>query len=221
MNYIIEGNINFFDELNKEVDDTDFLKKEDDGDMKICTISHMPLTYNFIKLPCNHSFNYLPLYNELTLTNTYKRSIKCPYCRTLSSKLIPYIPLPGVEKKYGINTPKKLCMDSPKCLYKLKNGKNKGVACGKDGIETSNGTFCKLHNNLNSSTITKKKSTPTIIWTTEKEDLFKRKSVVQLKQLLKEKGMKTNGLKKELVNRVFIYNNANSENNANELISLL
>lgn len=27
MNYIIEGNINFFDELNKEVDDTDFLKK--------------------------------------------------------------------------------------------------------------------------------------------------------------------------------------------------
>lgn len=62
----------------------------------------MPLTYNFIKLPCNHSFNYLPLYNELTLTNTYKRSIKCPYCRTLSSKLIPYIPLPGVEKNMGL-----------------------------------------------------------------------------------------------------------------------
>ena len=221
MNYIIEGNINFFDELNNEVDEVD----DNDYDIQMCTISHTPLTYNYIKMPCNHSFNYLPLYNELSLINTNKKSIKCPYCRTISSKLIPYIPLPGVEKRYGVNTPKKLCMDSPKCLYKLKNGKNKGFVCTKDGIETSNGTFCKRHIDLNNSTIKKnpttKNSIPTIIWTTEKEDLYKRKSVAQLKQMLKEKGMKTIGLKKELVNRVFIYNNANSTNNANDMISLL
>ena len=39
--------------------------------------------------------------------------------------------------------------------------------------------------------------------------------------MLKEKGMKTSGLKKELVNRIFIYNGANTTNNANDIISLL
>ena len=154
------------------------------------------------------------------------RTIKCPYCRTISDKLLPYIPLSGIQKKYGVNSPKKKCMDAPKCLYKLKTGKNIGLVCGNDGIESQEGIFCKKHfdsfhlisdtkNNI------KKKTIPTIIWTIEKEDLFKRKRVIQLKQLLKEKGMKTTGVKKVLVNRIFIYNNANNTNNANDIISLL
>ena len=107
-----------------------------------------------------------------------------------------------------------------------KNGKNKGSLCGKGGVESKEGIFCKKH--FDSTYVIKdkkdkvtKKPITTIIWTVEKEDLFKRKSVSQLKELLKEKGMKTTGLKKELVNRIFIYNNANSNNNVNDMISLL
>jgi|SRR6056300_1062565 len=222
MNYVIEDDIDFFKELNN---DTCTIESIEDN-KKMCMISHTPLTYNSVKLPCSHEFNYLPLYNEFVLTNNYNRSIKCPYCRTISDKLLPYIQLPGVQKRYGINSPKSLCMDEPKCLYKLKNGKNKGSLCGKGGVESKEGIFCKKH--FDSTYVIKdkkdkvtKKTITTIIWTVEKEDLFKRKSVSQLKELLKEKGMKTTGLKKELVNRIFIYNNANSKNNVNDMISLL
>lgn len=225
MNYIIEDNFNFFNELNKE---EDTYESSENKNEQLCLISHMPLTFNSVKLPCNHVFNYLPLYDELVLVHAYNKNIniKCPYCRTISTRLLPYIPLPGVEKRYGINSPKSLCMNSPKCLYKMKNGKYKGLECGKDGMEGSDGTFCKKHFNLIHLSIEendkiKNNTTPTIIWTPEKEDLFKRKSIAELKQMLKEKGMKTSGLKKELVNRIFIYNGANTTNNANDIISLL
>ena len=217
MNYVTEGQFDFFKELNSEC--------SDDENTKICMISHTPITYNSVKLECNHEFNYLPLYKELLLNKSY-RIIKCPYCRNVTDKLLPYVALAGVEKIYGINSPKSLCMDGPKCLYKLKNGKNKGSECGKDGVESQEGTFCVKHFVLNQSINVKKSkenktSLTKIIWTVEKEDLFKRKSVFQLKQLLKEKGMKTTGLKKDLVNRVFIYNNANSSNNIDDMISLM
>jgi len=225
MNYIIEDEIDFFKELNKMEEPSD-IDNNNIYEQPICMITHMPLIYNSVKLLCGHQFNYLPLYKELVLISGYNRIIKCPYCRTISNKLLPYIPLTGVEKKYGINSPKTLCMVGPKCLYKLKNGKNKGSECAKDGIESKEGIFCKKHFDLThtkSNEIDKimNKTKPTIIWTTQKEDLFKRKSVIQLKQLLKEKGMKTTGLKKELVNRIFIYNNANDNNNVNDIISLL
>jgi len=225
MNYVIDDEFDFFKELNNDIS----LKESGEKNKKMCMISHTPLTYNFIKLTCSHEFNYLSLYNELILTNGYNRNIKCPYCRTISDKLLPYIPLSGVQKKYGVNSPKSLCMDGPKCLYELKNGKNKGSVCGKSGVESKEGIFCKKHFDSicvikdkkdKKDKVTKKPMT-TIIWTVEKEDLFKRKSVSQLKELLKEKGMKTTGLKKELVNRIFIYNNANSNNNVNDIISLL
>ena len=50
----------------------------------------------------------------------------------------------------------------------------------------------KLHNTTN------------IIWTVEKEELFKSKTVKELKQMLKSKGLDTNGLKKVLVNKYII-----------------
>jgi hypothetical protein len=225
MNYIIEDNFNFFNELNKE---EDMDQSSGNKNEQVCMISHMPLTYNSVKLPCNHTFNYLPLYKELVLVNTHTphKTIKCPYCRTMSMKLLPYIPLVGVEKRYGINIPKTLCMDGPKCVYSIKSGKHKGLECSKDGMEGPDGTFCKKHFEhiqVASEEQSKiKKPKPIIIWTNEKEDLFKRKTVAQLKEMLKKKRMKTTGLKKELVNRVFIYNAANSSSNTpTDLISLL
>ena len=32
-----------------------------------CLISKEPLDRNYIKLECNHSFNYMPLYNEIKI----------------------------------------------------------------------------------------------------------------------------------------------------------
>jgi hypothetical protein len=148
MNYIIEDKFDFFKELNK-VEELSNIDKNNISEQSICMITHMPLIYNYVKLPCGHPFNYLPLYKELVLISGYNRTIKCPYCRTISDKLLPYIPLTGVEKRYGINSPKSLCMVGPKCLYKLKNGKNKGSDCGKDGVEFKEGIFCKKHFDLN------------------------------------------------------------------------
>ena len=182
MNYIIEDNFDFFKELNGMNDD----KKSDN----LCMISHLPLIHNAVTLPCEHTFNYLPLYTELCLHND-KKKISCPYCRKLSDKLIPFIPLPEVNKVIGVNYPLNQCLPAPHCTYILKNGKTKGSPCGKNGIETDKGTLCMKHS------IVKEND-----WTTEMEKLSREKSVVEIKQLLREKGLKVCGVKKELVKRL-------------------
>ena len=103
MNYIIENDIDFFSELNKELttDSSDninnLLSLNEDT---ICLITREPLTDNYITLECNHKFNYLPLYNEVSnqkintyLETTYLKinQIKCPYCRNITNNLLPYI----------------------------------------------------------------------------------------------------------------------------------
>ena len=60
MNYIIEDNFDFYNALKAE---------EPAESVAVCMISHEPLTYNAITLSCKHSFNYIPLYNELCLYN--------------------------------------------------------------------------------------------------------------------------------------------------------
>jgi len=191
MNYKIDEDFDFYSELNKKETDEDVNKK--------CMISHMPLTFNSVTLSCGHTYNYLPLYNEYNTKHTSGiNNLKCPYCRTINDKLMPYIPLPNVKKIYGINHPSRFCMDAPKCKYKLKNGKNKGNACEKNGIENENGIFCEKHREK------KHIEEKSMIWTQEKDKLFKMKSVNELKQMLKEKGLKTSGLKKDLVNRLVI-----------------
>ena len=195
MNYIIEGEIDFYKELN----DTSNINILDDDD--ICKISHDKLTYNSVKLvDCGHSFNYLPLYNDLTINFNKNRGISCcPYCRTKMSKFMPFIKLDGVTKLYGINSPASKCLPSPKCVLILKSGKNKGKPCNKPCIETEDGKKCYLHNKS-----PKLHNTTNIIWTVEKEELFKSKTVKELKQMLKSKGLDTNGLKKVLVNKYII-----------------
>jgi hypothetical protein len=180
MNYIIEDDFDFYSALKAET--------TVNTPTSVCMISHEPLTYNAITLSCNHSFNYLPLFNELCLYNN-KSSIHCPYCRTKSDKLIPYIPLPNVTKIYGVNSPSKWCMPTPKCAFIVKTG----LACEHNGIEYANGIFCDKHF----------KCTMDSVWTEEKALLLKTKSVVELRKMLREKGLKVCGIKKELVNRLY------------------
>jgi DNA-directed RNA polymerase subunit RPC12/RpoP len=215
MNYVLEDNFNFFEELNTDSDTIDEYNTTNnnntnnnnttDNTIDKCMISHMPLTYNYITLPCKHKFNYISLYNELIINYKNYSGIKCPYCREKYTKMLPYIPLPGVDKKsHGKVTNKSnyQCVSAPKCKYIITIGKNKGKLCDKDGLESEKGTFCLRHNN-----ITLKKVKPSIIWTEEKEKLCKSKLVSELREMLKELGLKTTGTKKELVNRYIIHKN--------------
>ena len=188
MNYIVEDNFDFYSELNDPVE------KINQADSSMCMISHELLTYNSITLACSHSFNYVPLYNELCLyLNMNKDYINCPYCRCKINKLIPFIPLPGITKIYGVNYPPKLSMPAPKCSFIIKAGIHKGLPCGHSGIEYEQGVLCDKH----------MKYTINSVWTPEKEQLLKSKSVPELKAMLKTKGLKVGGVKKELVNRLF------------------
>jgi len=189
MNYKIEDNFDFYNELNNN--------NHDDDDEKKCMISHLPLTYNSVTLSCGHIFNYMPLYNEFVLNQDHN-NIKCPYCRIYIDKLLFYLPLPNVKKIYGVNYPLKMCMPSPKCNYKLKFGKNKGLICNKNGIEDKDGILCEKHREKVCE------DNKIIVWTQEKEKLFKTSSVSELKIMLKKKGLKVTGLKKDLVNRLVI-----------------
>ena len=135
----------FFKMLNDN-SDTDI-----DNDINSCLISRQELNASKIRLPCNHSFNYIPLYKEIinqkkkaTVTETVKlkyNQIKCPYCRTIHDYLIPYKKMEGVSCIYGVNTPRKYVYYETICNYIYKRGTNKGNQCS---IRCSN-EYCNSH----------------------------------------------------------------------------
>ena len=132
--------------------------EDDDNDnyKNTCLITSQPLTEHFITLPCNHTFNYLPIYNEIINQKTVKKNImmdctklyinqiKCPYCRTTHNKLIPYISMSGVTKIKGVNSPIHHTMNLSTCKYILKSGKNKGKQCSC----LCNFDYCKRHSTI-------------------------------------------------------------------------
>lgn len=109
-NYIIEnGNgLDFYEELYKSLHEN---LPETDEDS--CLITNLPLTDNFIKLECNHKFNYIPLYNDiLNHKKTFNRlerrilksnEIRCPYCRNIQTTLLPYHEMSNVKQVHGVN----------------------------------------------------------------------------------------------------------------------
>ena len=113
--YIIEGNLNFFSELYKSLDEEENPNKTE-LDNNLCLISKLPLTANFVKLGCGHQFNYIPLYNDIVnhklrfnnmeANQGHLRSnqIRCPYCRKIQNSLLPYYDnIPGVKKLEKVN----------------------------------------------------------------------------------------------------------------------
>ena len=118
--YMVEGGLNFYEELYKSFDDvivdtsipTDIIDDTLVGN-NVCLISNLPLTDNFVTLECKHKFNYMPLYNDLVnhkkKYNTMERKtlkcteIRCPYCRNIQNKLIPYYDDIVVSKVHGVN----------------------------------------------------------------------------------------------------------------------
>jgi hypothetical protein len=208
MNYIIEDNINFFSELEKELS-----KKETNSKENICLITREQLESNYITLACNHKFNYLPLYKEicnqkldnyLEVTHLSINQIKCPYCRQITNKLLPFIKHKDVEYKKGINYPLKYCMKLHSCQWIIKSGKNRNNTCNKCAFVTEHGIYCNLHEKLcKKKKIHKEKETAIeILWSAHHEEINKKLNMIQLKQFMRENKLKIGGTKKELVDRI-------------------
>uniref|UniRef100_A0A6C0ESA6 Uncharacterized protein n=1 Tax=viral metagenome TaxID=1070528 RepID=A0A6C0ESA6_9ZZZZ len=70
---------------------------------KTCLISKEDIQNN-ITLPCNHSYEYTYLYEEIKQQKIrHKNYFKCPYCRHLYNNCIPYYELELIDKIKNIN----------------------------------------------------------------------------------------------------------------------
>jgi hypothetical protein len=221
--YIIEGNINFYEELMKEDDAFDKETEEN-----TCKITGNKLEEHFVKLNCNHCFNYLPLYYEifnqryvnLTFTSkVYRRYFLCPYCRKLQENLLPYIAELGMPEFYGINSDDIIKMPKKEYLTTVVNGIifKLGKCNVKDcthllvsKLPNCEETYCKKHYKI----VTNRK-----IRELEKEKkkclLEEKKIITQEKKKNKEKKPKIeNEIISEIVINDYSLNNENiiSEN---------
>ena len=148
-NYIIEDNIDFFLELKKSLNVTE----NDVSFNNICLLSKQPLIeHETIELYCTHKFNYIPLYKEIKQQKKERHSydiiklkrneIKCPYCRNIQKKVLPYIKgVKGVTKIRGVNSPPEWEMLLNACEYKFKGGKKKDSLCNNK----CRGSYCLKH----------------------------------------------------------------------------
>jgi hypothetical protein len=112
--YIIEGGFDFYEELYKSLDIEETNEKTEE-DNNLCLITNQPLTGKFVKLNCDHKFNYDPLF--LDLKNHKQKfngmegssgklatdEIRCPYCRTKQKGVLPYYEELGFPKINGVN----------------------------------------------------------------------------------------------------------------------
>jgi len=109
--YYIEGNINFYEELFKTLDQEENIEEEN-----VCLITNLPLKDRYVKLQCGHKFNYDSLYNDLVNYKTKfnnmekvidrldKNEIRCPYCRNKQKELLPFYDDLPFKKVKGVNS---------------------------------------------------------------------------------------------------------------------
>ena len=170
-----------------------------------CLISQESLEPNYITLECNHKFNLLPLYNEVvkqkTMPNILETTclkinqIKCPYCRTITNKILPYRDISGISHINGVNYPLKYCMKIYNCKWIIKNGKNKGCYCNKSAFKNDNGILCDKHNNMI-------KTTPNDLAYNNNILNYKKYTIPILKEILKSHNLKISGNKLTLIERL-------------------
>jgi hypothetical protein len=180
-NYIIDGDAdgaiegNFFAQLknmlnHSEADKDDHTNDDNNAENEnkdsCCLLTKEPLKNIHIVLACGHKFNYVPLYREviaqktigLSSTGYYtshslkRNEIKCPYCRNVQDKLLPYLEYDGVKKMVNVNYPVKLSMTSQPCMYSVNiNSKKskKNASCKECAVEYYNESYvCKKHYEL-------------------------------------------------------------------------
>jgi hypothetical protein len=134
-----------------------------------CLLTKEALDDIHVTLICGHKFNYIPLYKEVVIqktsagmtTNGYYNSctlrlneMKCPYCRSVQDKLLPFLNYDDIKRLRGVNGPESLCMKARMCEHietsnkkKKKNTKKEtSSACECNAIHVVNGAYyCKKH----------------------------------------------------------------------------
>ena len=217
MNYVIEDNLDFYNLLNQSSQEIN-----NDSSNNICLITYEKLTENSIVLDCKHNFNYFPLYQEIInqkknfnkyfdINKLKINEIKCPYCRNINNKLLPYIPYKNVKKISGVNSPENLCMENKyNCSWVFKNGKNKGCSCNINSFILEGKNYCykhhKMSNNKNIKTNSKKDNNDN--WDNSFDEYLKKYKVDELKKILRVNKLTIYGNKKQLILRI-IKNNIN------------
>lgn len=194
----IENNLTIFNDLLKE--------NFDDKNENICLIDGLVLKTNYITLDCNHKFNYLPLYNEIVYQKTKKildnsrlrlNEIKCPYCRKITNKLLPFFKYYEIEQIKGVNYPLNYCIKINSCDYIDKN-KNK---CNNNACTTKFGNFCNKHIKY-----TEKEEELVLNIENEFYEKYKKKNIKELKEELKKIKLKQTGNKDDLIKRLYLKN---------------
>lgn len=174
---------------------------EDSLDNDICLISYEKLEKNYITLDCGHKFNYINLYKELVnqktkkiLDNKYLKinEIKCPYCRKITPKLIPYYKYYDLKCIKGVNCPPQFYIDTPKCECILKNG-NK---CNQYGCETNTGIYCNKHIKY------LKHEEDIMLNNSEEYKIYSKLKINKLKELLSFNNCIKSGNKNKLIARI-------------------
>jgi hypothetical protein len=132
----------------------------------ICLISKEKLHPNHITLSCNHKFNYIPIYKEILyqknksntqyeVTKLDSHQIKCPYCRTITNKLLPFIQYPSVHFSKNIHAYAPDCISAIQCSHIIKHRKKNShdTRCNKNAVyyEAGNLLLCPTHYSMHSS----------------------------------------------------------------------
>ncbi len=138
--------MNFNDFLNELI-----CKNDNDNDNS-CLITYEPLEPHFIKLECNHKFNYKPIFNEIKRQKTVSNyreiqrlkrwELKCPYCRNVQQHILP--PKVGFPKILYVNSPLKFVMKPYKCSYIFASGRKKNKCCAKPSMKK----YCPAHKTI-------------------------------------------------------------------------
>ena len=171
----------------------------------ICLISNTILDSNYIKLDCSHCFNYLSLHNEIVYQKTKKLldnytlkfdEIKCPYCRGITNKLLPFYKYYNIKQIKGVNSPYHLTMNLNKCEFLIKKTNKR---CEESACITKFGCFCNKHFKYN-----KEEEDILQVIDTIELGLLKKKSIKDLKIILKNNSCKLSGNKLDLINRILI-----------------
>jgi hypothetical protein len=104
--------------------------------MENCLISKEPILHK-ITLPCQHSFDYMYLYQEvIEQKNRHTEYFKCPYCRAIYYSTLPYYDIEDVKKIVHVNYNNKLLLPMFPCQWK---------ECNLFGNVYKNGHYCKKH----------------------------------------------------------------------------
>lgn len=235
---------------NKNIDSSN---NNDSNNCNLCLISNKPLDDNHLILDCNHKFNYEDLYNEYVYQQTNKNyydiykpfayQTKCPYCRTITNKVVPYFkPLLNNEYKQ-IHTNKNFeTIKLYECTY---IGKSSTENCKMNCCITEFGKLCNKHYTIRKNANNKKLLKEKIKQNNYKKILdtnnntnnldnilpeydidtidnlqyylntnkFHRLKIPQLKLLLKINNCKISGNKTQLIERIILKKNEYTQNN--------